>query len=185
MTPQAGPDGQDEGPMGPRAPSPWFPGTGRTEDEEAFLAALRTCAEADGLGDATPADTDLLAWDGVLVLVVELPGVRDLRATPVLEVLVRLSGGEAGMSCGCEYGHLGEDDEPMDLRGVERSPAALGRHAIDWFTGQLHRPVERATWSTWRGPRSLVRFADDGELIGSDLWRRRPRREPRSLVRVR
>ena len=165
--------------------SSWFPGAGRTGDEEMFLAELRSCAEGSGLVDASPADTGLLTWNGTLVVTVEMPGLRGPRATPTLEVLAHLRGDESSMSSGCEYGWLADMDEPMDLTGVERTPAALGRHAFDWFTAQLHRPVELGTWSTWRGARSQARFADDGELIWSDLWWLRPRRRPRDLVRLR
>ena len=80
--------------------SSWFPGAGRTGDEEMFLAELRSCAEGSGLVDASPADTGLLTWNGTLVVTVELPGLRGPRATPTLEVLAHLRGDESSMSSG-------------------------------------------------------------------------------------
>ena len=164
--------------------SPWFPGAGRTLDDETFLAALRSAADEHGLVDATPAGTGCAGWDDALVLTVEVPAVQDTRAKPVLEVLLT-RGAAPELWCGVEtHGYLTEDADPMDLTGVERTPAAWGRQAFDWFTAQLQRPVERASWRTWRGERSLLRFADDGELIES-AFLRRPTRAPDCVVRLR
>ncbi|WP_448626331.1 hypothetical protein [Geodermatophilus sp. URMC 64] len=66
----------------------WFPGEGRNEDDEAFLAELRACADARGLVDATPADSTLFTWEYVLVLLVEVPGLQGIPAKPTLEVVV-------------------------------------------------------------------------------------------------
>jgi hypothetical protein len=86
---------------------------------------------------------------------------------------------------GCEtYGYLADATEEMDLAGVESAPRALGRHAFDWLDGQLRRPVERATWKTWRGARS-VRLADTGEPVWGHLARRLRDRQPDSVVLVR
>jgi len=155
----------------------WFPGGGRTEDDEAFLAALRAAADEHGLIDATPAGTGLHPWGHALAVLVPLPGLQRTKAAPTLEVIASLQSG-SGLLCGVEtYGHEADSCGDMDLGDVERTPGALGRRAFDWLSGQLRRPVERATWRTWRGERSAVRFADDGELICSDLLRR-PRRPP-------
>ena len=161
--------------------SPWFPGVGRTPADEEFLAALRACADEEGLVDAAPADTSVLDWDDALVVLVDLPGLRWTKTEPVLEVIAAFTS-PPHLSAGVEVrGWLTEEADPLDLRRVELTPAALGRHTYEWLTAQLRRPVERANWSTWRGERSLIRFADDGELIESDLaaWRRRDRRPDR------
>jgi len=52
--------------------SPWSPGEGRTPDGEAFHAALRAAADEHGLADATPSDAALLAWEGTVVVLVDL-----------------------------------------------------------------------------------------------------------------
>lgn len=164
----------------------WFPGAGRSDADEAFLAAARAAVDADGLVDATPSDTSVVTWEGVLLLLVELPGFQGTAAKPTLEV-VWSGSATAGLMCGCEtYGYLVDDYGAMDLEGIEPTVEALGRQAVAWFTTQLRRPVERATWSTWRGAVSLTRFADDDEPIWSDsrAWRRR-RRPPDRLVALR
>jgi hypothetical protein len=167
--------------------SEWFAGDGRDENEEVFLAELRGCAETHGLLDATPEDTALHVWDGAaLFAVIALPGLQDDAVKPVLEVAARFAG-EPGLMCGVEtHGYLADAYDLMDLAGVDRTPRALGRHAFEWFTQQLRRPVERATWTTWLGTRSLIRFVDDGELISWDVAAHRRRdRVPDRVVRLR
>ena len=87
---------------------------------------------------------------------------------------------------GCEtHGYLA--DSLGDMEPAEPvTPHALGQRVFDWFTEQLRRPVERATWTTWLGRRSLIRFADDGELISWDVAAHRRRdRTPHRVVRLR
>ena len=165
--------------------SPWFPGKGRTAEDEAFLTALRSAADEHGLVDATPADTTLVTWEDTVVVLVRVPGLQDGDERPTLEVVHELPGPR--LSCGVEtWGHVADSYEPMDLTGVDRTPSALGAHAFEWFTAQLRRPVERAAWRTWRGERSLLRFADDGELIEWDLAAHRRRDQPPDhVVRLR
>lgn len=166
-------------------PSPWFPGAGRNAPDEFFLASVRAEVDVVGFADATPEHTSLHVWDTALVLLVEIPGLQDSKASPTLEVICGLQRAPTLM-CGCEtYGYLADIYEEMDLSGVERVPSALGRAAAGWFGNQLRRPVEELIWSTWRGERSLVRFADTAETIWWDVgtWRRRDRRPDRVIVR--
>lgn len=165
--------------------SPWFPGAGRDAEDESFLASLRAEVGAVGLADATPENTSLHVWDTALVLLVEIPGLQDAEACPTLEVVCNLQRVPTLM-CGCEtYGYLAETYDEMDLAGVERLPSALGQQAARWFTDQLRRPVEEIIWFTWRGERSLVRFADTAEPIwwDSGAWRRRNRRPDKVVER--
>ena len=165
--------------------SPWFPGEGRTADDEAFLAALRSAADEHGLVDANPAGTGCAAWDDALVLTVEVPAVQDTKGKPVLEILLT-RGAEPELRGGVEtHGWLTENAEPLDALAGERTPAALGQHAFDWFTTQLRRPVERATWRTRLGERTVVRFADDGEPLWGATPRRLRGRSPHHVVRLR
>lgn len=165
--------------------SQWFPGAGRDAGDETFLGSLRAEVELAGLIDATPDRTALHVWETALVVLVEIPGLQDAEARPTLEVVCDLQRAPTLM-CGCEtYGYLVDSYDEMDLAGVARTPAALGRQAHRWFTEQLCRPVEERIWSTWRGERSLVRFADTGEAIwwDSGAWRRRERRPDRVVDR--
>ena len=168
-------------------PSPWFPGAVFDPADEPFLAALRSWTGSSGLVDASPEHTTLVSWEGAVIALVEMPGLQDSVARPTLEVI--WNGGHSyDLMCGIEtYGYLADSYEEMELGGeAELEPEELARHAHDWFVGQLRRPVEQVTWSTWRGERSLVRFADDGEELWSDVWgRRRERRRPARMERRR
>jgi hypothetical protein len=73
----------------------------------------------------------------------------------------------------------------MDLAGVELSPAALARHAFDWFHTELRRPVERVSWRTWWGERSLVRFADTGMPVWADGAKVPRKGHPVTITRLR
>jgi hypothetical protein len=165
--------------------SQWFPGAGRNAEDEQFLAGLRSGVEVAGLVDVTPDGTTLLVWETALVVLVEIPCLQDAEARPTLEIVWSLEP-DPTLMCGCEtYGYVADSYDAMDLAGVERTPSALGRHASGWFAAQLRRPVEELVWSTWRGERSLVRFADDGEPIwwDSGAWRRQERRPDRVVDR--
>jgi hypothetical protein len=144
----------------------WFPGEGGSADDEAFLAELRACADARGLVDATPDDTILHAWEGTLVVLVAAPRLRHRPEQPTLEVIVQFGREPTTLCSGWEtYGYLTDSCEPMDLAGVDLEPRALARHAFEWFEAELRRPLECVTWRTWRGERSVVRYADTGAPV--------------------
>ena len=165
--------------------SEWFPGEGRNADDEAFLSELRACAEDRGLVDATPQDTSLHVWESALVALVAVPRLQEIPAQPTLEIVSDLRRGP-DLMCGWETdGYLTDSCDPLDLTGVEPTPRALARHAFGWFEAELRRPVERVTWRTWRGERSLVRYADTREPVWGHLSRRLRDRHPVSVVRLR
>jgi hypothetical protein len=166
-----------------------FPGNGRDEDDEAFLAELRACAEARGLVDATPKDTLLLVWESALVALVEVSRLQDIPAKPTLEVVSDIRRSPELWSGWETYGYLTDADEKMDLTEVELTPRALARHAFGWFQAQLRRPVEQHGWTSgpWP-PRVEVRLREPDELL--DVRRsgwpfRRRRSSPDRLVRLR
>lgn len=162
----------------------WFRGSGRTDDDETYLAALRAVAVAGGLVDATPVDTALHVWKDALVATVRVPGAVLGRSGTTLQVAVDPKDPHR-MSCGCKtYGYLDDGDAELDLAGVQRTPEGLGHHAGSWLGSQLRRPVEQLSWETWRGVRGFLRFADDGELIASDFTRL-PRRPPDRVLPLR
>lgn len=164
----------------------WFPGTGQTPDEQAFLAGFRLLVATSGLVDATPADTILNVWDGALVLLVGPPGLRDCPMQPMLEVVVHL-GPAPLLGCGWETnGYLADAYDPVDLEGVDRTPHALARLTYDWLAAELRRPLERATWrSRWGGTSSVVRYADSREPVWGRLSRRQRDRPPDEVIRLR
>ncbi len=164
----------------------WFPGEGRSRDEEVFLGELRRLAGTDGLVDAVPEDTTLHVWDGTLVVLVDPPGLRNNPMEPTLEVVVHL-GPNPILASGWETnGYLADACDPMDLHAVERSPHAFARLAYDWLDAELRRPLEQATWrSRWGGTVSVVRYADTGEPVWGHLGRRQRNRPPDQVARLR
>jgi hypothetical protein len=165
--------------------SDWFPGKAWDAESEEFLTGLRARAGTQGLVDATPDDTTLHAWGSTLVVLVAAPGLQDHPAKPTLEVVCELSRG-TDLVCGWEtFGYLTDDYDPMDMAGADLTPKGLGFHAFDWFEAELRRPLERATWRTWRGERSVVRYADTEVPVWGHVPKRLRNRPPDSTERVR
>ena len=140
------------------------------------------CAEARGLIDATPDDTRLHVWENALVALIAVPGLQETPAQPVLEVVFRKRGLMAGVET---YNHLVDAYEEMDLAGVELTPRGLARHAFAWFRSELEGSIERATWRTWRGERSVLRYADTEQPIWGHAPRKFRNRPPDRTERLR
>ena len=171
----------------PGVAAEWFPGEAGDADGEAFLAELRRRVGARGLVDARPEDTTLHAWsEGMVIVLIDVPGLQGTEEKPVLEVLARYGADDPGLMTGWEtHGYLTDSYDPLDLGGVEATPQALARRAFDWFESELRRPLETAYWRTWRGESSVVRSADTGEPVWGHVSRQRRRRGPDRVVRLR
>ena len=171
----------------PGVAAEWFPGAAWDEDGEVFLAELRRRVDARGLVDVRPEDTTVHAWsEGLVIVLIEAPGLLRTEEKPTLEVVARYGGDDPWLMTGWEtHGHLTDSCDPMDLAGVEATPRALARRAFDWFEAELRRPLERAHWRSWRGGSTVVRYADTGEPVWSTVSRRRRRRQPDRVVRLR
>ena len=165
----------------------WFPGGACDSDGEVFLAELRRRAGARGLVDARPEDTTLHAWsEGMVIVLIDAPGLHGTEEKPTLEVVARYGGVDPCLMSGWEtYGYLADSCDPLDLGGMELTPRSLARRTFDWFEGELRRPLERAHWRTWRGESTVVRYVDTGEPVWGHISRRRRRRGPERVVRLR
>jgi hypothetical protein len=153
--------------------SEWFPGKGRNEDDEAFLARLRQRADDEGVGDALPEDTAVAEWweDEDLVPCVEVRRLGTDEARPTIQACIqRWDEGEPRLVTAWEtYGHL------LDAQGLdpmptgELSPVGRADVVFNWLVDQLRRPVELWAWdSRWRRTARMWRLADDGNVICAD-----------------
>ena len=130
----------------PGVAAEWFPGAAWDEDGEVFLAELRRRVDARGLVDVRPEDTTLHAWsEGLVIVLIEAPGLLRTEEKPTLEVVARYGGDDPWLMTGWEtHGHLTDSCDPMDLAGVEPRP---GRWRAALSTGSRPSSVDR-----WRGP---------------------------------
>jgi hypothetical protein len=168
-------------------PAGWFPGAGRSGEDEAFLAELRLLASSSGLVDVEAGQTHVIRLPALLVLQVQPPGLPTSGPAPLLEVGFDLSETQPYLVGGWEtWAYVLDDAEEIDVADAEPTAPALAARAHRWFVEQLSRPVERATWRTLVGPpRSHYRLADTGEFICATGSLLRFRGGPASVERVR
>jgi hypothetical protein len=169
----------------------WFSGHGRDARDEAVLVELRRQVSLAGLADVSAEDTRAsVPPDQPLLLTVQVPGLREVRGAPELQVGVAPDEPTALCLVGLweTWGYV--LDGALEIFGptLDQSAGSLASAALGWLEQQLRRPVERAEWSDWRtGTKRVWRFADDGEVLCVDrgVWRARRRRAPDRVVRLR
>jgi hypothetical protein len=171
--------------------SEWFPGEGRNAEEDTFLAEFRLLAEAGGLVDLRPEDTEVIALGAFrpLVLCARVPRLPVEPARPTLQVGFEWHSDDPPFLVGTweSWGYLLDQFEDIDISEVEPTPGQLSRRAFEWMASQLRRPVEQRTWQRHFGRQSMEwRLSDTDELITwGGSWLPWARKAPSRVERLR
>jgi len=166
----------------------WFGGTdGRTEEEQAFLSAVRAAAASSGWG-ITAGATASMSLDVPLYLSVDVPAMTTFpgtRAARQLEVTLWPEDSHRGLRLD---GLWGNSDTPLDdvwvfeggkllVVGVQAQVEDLGQWTVSWIEHQLER---RLRFRMWRAGGATATTDDTGEYVGRS-WPVAPAR--RSVLR--